>query len=162
MMTFGRFRSENVSSAKFPFCKLFPIYRKHHRVSNQAQRGERLPFLGSKSRLPGSCRGERHTSKRKSKCFYFKIHHLQLSSKFVSPIYRLHFSRHILVIDLNLYFLHALPLFFSLSPSLPLFSWAMTGASLASFPAHKILSTSTQTATGNRELINSKSFLVFL
>lgn len=90
-------------------------------VSNQAKRGERLPFLGTKSRLPGSCRGERHTSKRKSKCFYFKIHHLQLSSKFVSPICRLHFSRHILVIDLNLYFLHALPLFFSLSPSLSLF-----------------------------------------
>lgn len=117
-MTFGRFRSENVSSAKFPFCKLFPIYRKHHRF--KSHRGERLPFLGSKSRLPGSCQ-ERHTSKRKSKCFYFKIHHLQLSSKFVSPICRLHFSRHILVIDLNLYFLHALPLFFSLSPSLSLF-----------------------------------------
>lgn len=158
-MTFGRFRSENVSSAKFPFCKLFPIYRKHHRF--KSHRGERLPFLGSKSKLPGSCQ-ERHTSKRKSKCFYFKIHHLQLSSKFVSPICRLHFSRHILVIDLNLYFLHALPLFSSLSPSLSLFSWAMTGASLASFPEHKILSTSTQTATGNRELINSKSFLVFL
>lgn len=61
---------------------------------------------------------EQYTSKRKSKCFYFKIHHLQLSSKFVSPICRLHFSRHILVIDLNLYFLHALSLPVSLSPFL--------------------------------------------
>lgn len=102
-----------VSSAKFPFCKLFPIYRKHHRFKSNRAFG--LPFLGSKSKpwLLAWLRVWEHcTSKRKSKCFYFKIHHLQLSSKFVSPICRLHFSRHILVIDLNLYFLHA--------PSLPI------------------------------------------
>lgn len=130
-------------------------------VSN-SQKRRKTAISRFKKQAPRLLCRERHTSKRKSKCFYFKIHHLQLSSKFVSPICRLHFSRHILVIDLNLYFLHTLPPFFSLFPSLSLYSWAMTGASLASFPAHKILSTSTQTATGNRELINSKSFLVFL
>lgn len=119
-MTFGRFRSENVSSAKFPFCKLFPIYRKHHRFKSHTERKTAISRFKKQAVRLLSCQGaqgcrERHTSKRKSKCFYFKIHHLQLSSKFVSPICRLHLSRHILVIDLNLYFLHALPPFLSLS-----------------------------------------------
>lgn len=89
-------------------------------VSN-SQKRRKTAISRFKKQAPRLLCRERHTSKRKSKCFYFKIHHLQLSSKFVSPICRLHFSRHILVIDLNLYFLHALPPFFSLFPSLSLF-----------------------------------------
>lgn len=89
-------------------------------VSN-SQKRRKTAISRFKKQAPRLLGRERHTSKRKSKCFYFKIHHLQLSSKFVSPICRLHFSRHILVIDLNLYFLHALPPFFSLFLPLSLF-----------------------------------------
>lgn len=137
-MAFGRTEAK-VSSAKFPFCKLFSIYRKHHRFDKKQTKCHfSVPKLAPALLHHGPWATS--TSKRKSKSFYFKIHHLQLSSKFVSPICRLHFSSHLG---------NWLKIIFSTRPLLPPFrafpslnNRATTSASLASFPAQN-LSTST-------------------
>lgn len=92
------------------------------------------------------------------KCFYFKIYHLQLSSKFVSPFVA-HFSPvapsvrarpRLIVIDWNYIFCHIC----THTHTPPLSGKART--SLASFPASRNFKYSNN---DNQELINSKSFL---
>lgn len=116
-MIFGRSRSESLIS-QISFLQIISHLPEASFVSSHSKWKTAISRFKKHARLPAwHMHGvrERFTSKRKSKSFYFKIHHLQLSSKFVSPICRLHFSRHILVIDLNLYFLHALSLPLSLT-----------------------------------------------
>lgn len=159
MVAFGRYRSESPIRLNFLSANYFPF-------TGSIIVSQKLPFLGSKKPSPqplGQTLGAMgdNTSKRKSKCFYFKIHHLQLSSKFVSPpICRLHISSHLgnwLKIIFSLHTPRPFPPLRLLlrapgnDERIPCF---ISGTKFKYINQHDY--------TGNRELINSKSFLVFL